>query len=718
MTRGRVGVFALMVLVACVLYIADSSSQPSSESQSATAASPGAIITAPAPTAPTSAQNGSCQAAYVACAKAMQDATRGAAAIVAVAQVCETNWKACVTKKCVTEAPSSLVKECVKDTDCATSCTEVSSGELGLISCCLGEPEHNNACPKKVDGKCLAANASASAPPASTCDEINDPLGAGCIQKTSIYGTTEQAPALPTNNSPVNGGSTVTGAYTPGQSAEVPAGPSVGAGSSVPGGAVAGAGTGSANAGIGTIANGNGGAGTLTNPQGPAAPVFQQNPNLSQGIQSSPVTGSLALGTPAPVPPTAPVPTMPATFSGANNFGYTKSSGGVVQSPITAFTSKVNPNALLSGISGFLGGLFGSLGASSPQATVQISTVQNSGVSSAVPVSVGTQANTPSTLILVVPASGGNSIATIVEQQNLQKILNMAKAVSPPSSAQSSITISSVSATPTSLANPSSISGASDILSAYTIGTASYEVSASDETVTSAPVLNAALDLRWATPTAVVVGIPVDINGAPPASTVFDQFNAGWVASPQRTLEEESTLAQVQSDYDATEAQISAWQQLQNVGLCGSDCLTSLASLESQTWQQRSQIDMLTRAIQNGGAPTPPGAPVPGFPVSGQSAQRGVAATTSTQVSPVPGYASVSSEPTEGSLSGPATKGFQTDVSQDILSSADASSSENILTLLMKNVFVNITSLTDKVREWLGLSPVNLSPVDNGGIRG
>jgi hypothetical protein len=77
---------------------------------------------------------------------------------------CESMWRSCVSNKCQAN-DSASVEQCPKDPDCESSCTEDASSEKGVLSCCLGGPQHNNSCPNKIDGTCLTGQASLPAYP-------------------------------------------------------------------------------------------------------------------------------------------------------------------------------------------------------------------------------------------------------------------------------------------------------------------------------------------------------------------------------------------------------------------------------------------------------------------------------------------------------------------------------------------------------------------------
>jgi len=67
-------------------------------------------------------------------------------------QQCHQKWTQCIMSKC--SIGGTGAGQCNKDPDCQDACTESSSGVAGKISCCKGEPKHNNPCKDEVDGKC------------------------------------------------------------------------------------------------------------------------------------------------------------------------------------------------------------------------------------------------------------------------------------------------------------------------------------------------------------------------------------------------------------------------------------------------------------------------------------------------------------------------------------------------------------------------------------
>lgn len=104
--------------------------------------------------------SGQCQQIYQSC-------MRGAATLPNLPefrgmreQKCEASWKTCVTKKCVVKV-SGKIKQCPKDPDCESSCTEWATSKDGLRSCCLGGPEHNIGCRKLIDKVCNPGTPSA-----------------------------------------------------------------------------------------------------------------------------------------------------------------------------------------------------------------------------------------------------------------------------------------------------------------------------------------------------------------------------------------------------------------------------------------------------------------------------------------------------------------------------------------------------------------------------
>jgi len=102
-----------------------------------------------AATAPPSSSDGGCQQKYQQCKNDPDLNNDGG-------KYCEENWKTCVNLKCVNALKfkgGSL--QCVKDSDCQSSCTESATRGGVLSSCCKGGPQHNNGCPTEIAGNCI-----------------------------------------------------------------------------------------------------------------------------------------------------------------------------------------------------------------------------------------------------------------------------------------------------------------------------------------------------------------------------------------------------------------------------------------------------------------------------------------------------------------------------------------------------------------------------------
>ena len=77
---------------------------------------------------------------------------------------------------------------------------------------------------------------------------------------------------------------------------------------------------------------------------------------------------------------------------------------------------------------------------------------------------------------------------------------------------------------------------------------------------------------------------------------LIDQLSGQWAFSPQY-LDMESELAQDESDYQGVQAQIAAWQEWQNAGLCDTDCSQSLSALQAELPDLQSQIEGLQTSL-------------------------------------------------------------------------------------------------------------------------
>src|SRR3989338_148343 len=101
----------------------------------------------------TAASVGACEKTYQNCmSKAKKQSDK---------QECELKWNNCVVNKCTIDPESQGIKQCPKDADCESSCTESATGKKGLLACCENGPKHNNSCRKRIDDKCRAAGSTA-----------------------------------------------------------------------------------------------------------------------------------------------------------------------------------------------------------------------------------------------------------------------------------------------------------------------------------------------------------------------------------------------------------------------------------------------------------------------------------------------------------------------------------------------------------------------------
>lgn len=629
--RGAIGIFILVGLSIISFDEWTTRLSPSLQGQVAIVGLP-VPVTPPAATHPV-VTTGSCEESYKTCLK---NAPISASAELAVsgAQACESAWKACVTKKCVTGSPSGGVKQCVKDPDCESSCTENATSQGGLLDCCLGGPQHNNSCPKKIDGKCGGAPASAAPTPVSCTSQTGCSFSSIKEPPSSSVTPPVSGGAIPTaRNSPAPAQPQLSGGTT-GNSASPPLDQSVSIKNP----------DGSANSGISGIANSvpsqsqplsaltptgstlasAGTAPVVTAPTAPTGPAFQSTPyNLPAGTAPStaPVVGS-APGSTAPT-----VQNGQPTNAWTPGYNSSRYSGG--SSPIAVATNPAGSNSFFNGIFALFGGLFsagssgsGSGGGSYSSAPAR-SPVQQTRVENIIQLYVvSPTSNTPaaarptpaptltspgvSAYDIVIPqtppASLEGTFTESLSQGNFQRLLALIDSHIPSGEAYGSAPARSTLSSQGGGIASSTASGPE---------TRPSQVSTLDPALTPVQQSSSTLhmtgpsQIAFVQPYAVSASAPAGGNGFSPTLDMIDAYTGGWTGGKikdpaQSLLANKAALAQVQSNYESAQAALSAWQALASAGLCPESCRETIAALKTQLPNQEKQMQKLSDAVYEG----------------------------------------------------------------------------------------------------------------------
>ncbi|MDZ4226883.1 MAG: hypothetical protein U1D26_00210 [Patescibacteria group bacterium] len=77
-------------------------------------------------------------------------------------------------------------------------------------------------------------------------------------------------------------------------------------------------------------------------------------------------------------------------------------------------------------------------------------------------------------------------------------------------------------------------------------------------------------------------------------------YNSGWITSQREFLQARLSLEQAKSNYEIAKAAISAWQQAEEVGLCGETCRLSLETLLSQMPAREARVRALEDIVSRG----------------------------------------------------------------------------------------------------------------------
>ena len=352
----------------------------------------------------------------------------------------------------------------------------------------------------------------------------------------------------------------------------------------------------------------------------PGGPAFQSPTNVS----APPPTAGSVTGGPS-VPPTAPTPYAPLTSSawkpGYNSGVY---SGGV--SPLGLASSRSGPLLLFSSVINLVTGLFGitssdsSSRAPAPQVIVQKPTVQNviqlyvvgNGTSSAVkatPVIISSSAQVVSyniTIPQTPSVSLSGTVMNLPSQGSFENLLALIESNTPSGAAYGSTPASPVTPVTTQTAAPSSTTPAIPGVALSNVSTLDTGLGTTSRASSTIPT-GAISPITFVEPYAVSASAPTGSDGLSSTLDVIDGYAGGWtggkVKDPaQALLSNRAALAQVQTNYESTQAALSAWQQLAGAGLCPQTCQETIASLQSQLPGQEKQMQKLTDAIYEGAA--------------------------------------------------------------------------------------------------------------------
>jgi len=185
-----------------------------------------------------------------------------------------------------------------------------------------------------------------------------------------------------------------------------------------------------------------------------------------------------------------------------------------------------------------------------------------------------TPVQTPAALSFDNPVSSAASqIAPQTQEQNYQSLLDLLNGSAP-------------AATPSDIV--SAVTGTDD----QTEPLVTIDTSASappQEEVPLATALNSSINLQTPEITSLALSTT---NGLENSQTVPEQF-----------FVEEASLAQAQSNYQWLQAQIAAWQNAEDAGVCDNACQNALALLQSEVPSEFQQVQQLQDVVNAG--PTP-----------------------------------------------------------------------------------------------------------------
>jgi hypothetical protein len=339
----------------------------------------------------------------------------------------------------------------------------------------------------------------------------------------------------------------------------------------------------------------------------------------------------LPAGTPPTGAPAIPaVPTSPYAQPIPNTWspGYNSAQYPGGSSPVAVATNQQGGGPLFSFMMGLFGGLFGgnSSGASgsshtssaSTQAPIQTPPVQtiiqlyvigspttgvaaHSTTSATAPVAISNIPNVTSydvTSLGTPPVNLEGTFPNALAEGSLQKLIALTTPapVVPTESNKSDTSHPSTTPAQPSV-NPLSTLPHADSLSSALVATSTQIPSYATDTT----------QISFVQPYAVSATAPAGSNGFSPALNLIDIYAGGWaggkVVDPgQALLENRAALAQLQSNYEGTQAALSAWQALADSGLCAESCQTTIAALQSQVPSEELQMKKLSDAVYQGAA--------------------------------------------------------------------------------------------------------------------
>ncbi|MCR4325834.1 MAG: hypothetical protein NUV59_03445 [Patescibacteria group bacterium] len=351
---------------------------------------------------------------------------------------------------------------------------------------------------------------------------------------------------------------------------------------------------------------------------GPGTGPVVRPPDYQPPYSGGPVTGGPIAGTqPAPQPgqqqPTFPQPQPQyPTYSG----GFFGGGGG----------------GILSGIAGFIGDIFNPQPAPEPQPVPVYNSSQSINqivyLSQLVVPDISTTINTQQTVYQTDPAGTVSPKSTNIPVTDFNRITFLEGQASTISSDGS---VDDVIAKIRAFAGITETGSGSQVGRAGRLGTeAPGAVSAPAGSPAGATLpaagplgnsyaLDAALltgggqpwsAIRGRAPAAITFTpyepLAVSAINAPEGSpaSAFDRsiiaYNSGWITSQRELLQARLALEQARSNFEIAKAAISAWQQVEEVGLCGETCRLSLETLQSQMPAREARVKALEDIVSRG----------------------------------------------------------------------------------------------------------------------
>jgi len=320
----------------------------------------------------------------------------------------------------------------------------------------------------------------------------------------------------------------------------------------------------------------------VSNIPSPTAPTYNGTPALNS-VATKPATGSQN--------PFTPVSNYPSGYTGTNAYTPTKptfgsnfpsqqpvSTASNGSSPLTNFVSSIGNFAAsptgLGSVFDFFTGLLSAPPSTSPPAPTPVPAPQQTQV--IVQASPVLQAPVQASTALsfdnpVNPTLSQTSPQT--QEQNYQSLLDL-------------LTGSVPAATPSNIASALQ-QGNNPVEPLVTVDTSNS--AQTQDQVPEAASLNSSINLQTPEITSLALNTT---NGLENSQTVPEQFYV-----------DEASLAQAQSNYQWLQAQIAAWQNAQDAGVCDNACQNALALLQSESPAEFQQVQQLQAIVSAG--PTP-----------------------------------------------------------------------------------------------------------------